>query len=790
MKKQYLALACAVAGLVAACGGGSSPSSQSPSFAAMIGSASGGGANVATTGSRWQSVKYGGSGYVTGLIFHPTSPNVLYARTDMGGVYRRDTATSGWTPITDSFGIREEFYNGAESVALDPTDDKRVYLVTGMYDWSGPNARLYISTDRGDSWTHVDLPFRAGSNDPGRAIGERLMVDPNQPSVLYYGSRTSGLWKSADYGQTWSQVTSLTSFQYPGDQIGSLPGRTSGGIESVLFDTSTTGAGTATQTIYTAVAPDYAAAAGLNANLYKSTDGGATWTGVSTPVTGYYIPHMVRAKDGIIYVAFTKDMGPGAGGPARLYKFDGTNWTLLKSYDTEQWVNFGMGGLSVSGSGPTTRIALGVSNSWGNWQGQPVVQVSDDAGLTWREIASMTPHTPSDVDFSGWVDDVEIDPNNPDHILHVFGGGIWETKTASATTPTWNLDVTNLEETATISLTTPPKGANYALLRSSGDIGTHVQTEVLKKPTRGPLGYFSNGHSADTAWSNPAYIAAVGTGGWVQNNPRGAYSTDSGVTWTPFASKHPDAASNDHQGGEETIAVTAPGKAVWAPSGARPAYTTDNGATWTYTNLPDLPAVGIGRGYRVVADRKNPNKVYAFNSGGAWWNQWADTSHFWYSNDGGHTFTESTTFVSAGARVAAFYQSSIAVNPNAEGDVWVVDGFSILHSTDSGATWTKLDVTAPDWGSNETWSYPQVYGATSIALGKAPAGATYSSSIYIVGIINNVWGVYRSDDGAKTWRRINDDKHQYAGISNLAADQTVPGRVYAAGAGRGVFFTY
>jgi hypothetical protein len=105
-------------------------------------------------------------------------------------------------------------------------------------------------------------------------------------------------------------------------------------------------------------------------------------------------------------------------------------------------------------------------------------------------------------------------------------------------------------------------------------------------------------------------------------------------------------------------------------------------------------------------------------------------------------------------------------------------------------TWTKLNATAPDWGTNETWSYPQVYGATSIALGKAPAGATYSSSIYIVGIINNVWGVYRSDDGARTWRRINDDKHQYAGISNLAADQTVPGRVFAAGAGRGVIFSY
>jgi hypothetical protein len=335
---------------------------------------------------------------------------------------------------------------------------------------------------------------------------------------------------------------------------------------------------------------------------------------------------------------------------------------------------------------------------------------------------------------------------------------------------------------------TPPRGASYTLLNASGDIGVHVQTELLKKATREPHGIFANGIGIDTAWSNPAYIAAIGTPGYTNSGIHGIYSTDSGVTWTKFASEHPDA--NALNGDQATIAVTKPGNAVWAPAGARPAYTTDNGATWTYTNLPALPGVGIGRAYRVVADRKNPNKVYAFNSGGAWWNQWSDTSHFWYSTDGGHTFTESTTFVGAGARVASFNDSSIAVNPNAEGDIWVVDGFSILHSTDSGVTWTKLNATAPDWGTNETWSYPQVYGATSIALGKAPAGATYSSSIYIVGIINNVWGVYRSDDGAKTWRRINDDKHQYAGIGNLAADQVMPGRVFASGNGRGVIFSY
>ena len=786
MKKQTLALACAVAGLVAACGGGSSPSSQSPTFAAMTGSASGGGASVAI-GTRWQNVKYGGSGYVPGLVFHPTSPNVLYARTDMGGVYRWNAATSAWVPITDGFGVREQFFNGAESIGLDATDDQRVYLVTGMYDWDGHNGRLYTSTDRGDHWTHVDLPFRVGSNDWGRAIGERLMVDPNKPSVMFYASRAAGLWKSEDYGQTWNQVTSLSSFQFTGDQISALPGRSAAGIEGVLYDTSSTGSGTATQTIYTTVAPDYANAAGLSFNLYKSTDGGATWTGVPTPVSGYHIPHMVRAKDGMIYMAFTRDMGPGAGGPARLYKFDGTNWSLLKSYDTQQWVNFGMGGLSVSGSGPTTRIALGVTNSWGNWQGQPIVQISDDDGQTWREIASMTPHN-SDEGFDGWIDDVEIDPNNPDHILHVYGGGIWDTKNASDPTPSWNLDVVGLEETATLALATPPKGANYLLLRSSGDIGTHVQTELLKKPTRGPLHWFGSGYSADMAWSNPAYMVAIGRPQWDTPTRVGAYSTDSGVTWTPFATNHPDALTNQSE--QSYVAVTKPNNVIWAPGRAQPAYTTDNGATWTYTNLPALKDIGYSRTYRIVADRKNPNKVYAFDSGGAWWNRWSDTAHLWYSTDGGHTFTESTTFVSAGAQVAEFGNSSIAVNPNAEGDVWVVDGYNILHSTDSGVTWSKLNVTASDWGNNASWYFPEVYGATSIALGKAPAGATYSSSIYIVGVINGVWGVYRSDNGGTTWTRINNDQHQYAGISNLAADQSVPGRVYAAGAGRGVLFTY
>ncbi|MDF3022566.1 MAG: dockerin, partial [Steroidobacteraceae bacterium] len=162
-------------------------------------------------GTTWRNAKWGGGGYVTGLIFHPTSANVLYARTDIGGAYRWNQATTSWVPITDGFSAAESFFQGAESIALDPNDDQIVYMSTGLYASADATARLYISSDRGDHWMSVNLPFSAGANNNGRAIGERMMVDPNLPSTLYYGSRTAGLWKSSDSGLNWAQVTSLST---------------------------------------------------------------------------------------------------------------------------------------------------------------------------------------------------------------------------------------------------------------------------------------------------------------------------------------------------------------------------------------------------------------------------------------------------------------------------------------------------------------------------------------------------------------------------------------------------
>ena len=771
MNKKWLVFL-TVAALVAGCSGGDDDGTT-------------GGGTVPGTGgatSKWASVKIGGGGYVPGLIFHPTTPNLLYARTDIGGAYRWNSQTSSWVAITDGFGPTEGFYMGGESIALDPNDDRLVYMSTGMYNSHDGSGRLYISSDRGDHWSYVQLPFSVGSNNGGRAIGERMMVDPNLPSTLFYGSRTAGLWKSADSGRSWSQVTSLSATWMSAAQITASEGSAKG-VEFVVYDTSTKGTGTATQTIYVGVAPDYAAAAGLGFNLYRSTDAGQTWSGVTTPVNGSHIPHIARAADGVFYLAFTHGAGPGAGGPASLYKFNGSQWTLLKNTVSNQFTSFGFGGLSVHGSGPSTRIALGITNSWGNWDGQPVVALSDDAGTTWREIASTMPHLPADGSFSGWVDDVEIDPSNRDHILHVHGGGVWATLDASASRPTWLSRVDGIEETATVSMVAPPTGASYLLLNSAMDIGMVVHTAVDQSPTLGPHGNtaFGTGFSADMAWSTPSYIVSIGA--TVTNSSvLGAYSTDSGRNWSPFATSHPDAMAN--QSGESNIAVTAPNHAVWSAANSVPYYTTDNGAHWAATNLPALVRLTVNRAYHVAADRRNPNKVYAYDSGGAWWG--TTPPQFYYSTDAGHTFTRSQAPALSDLHLNNFQSTTLAVNPNAEGDVWLADGNSLYHSVDSGITWSKLSTMQSVWGSHPTWETPELYGATTVALGKAAPGATYSATVYIVGTVDGVWGVHRSDDTGATWTRINDDQHQYGGIQKLAADPGLYGRLYIGGGGRGV----
>src|SRR6478609_9509449 len=154
---------------------------------------------------RWRTAAIGGTGFVTGLLFHPSVKGLAYARTDIGGAYRWDDRRSRWTALTDHIGWDDWNLLGVEAMAVDPAHPDRLYLALGTYaqEWASPGAVLR-SDDRGATWARTDLTVRLGANEDGRGCGERLLVDPRDSDTLWLGTRHDGLLRSTDRGATWA----------------------------------------------------------------------------------------------------------------------------------------------------------------------------------------------------------------------------------------------------------------------------------------------------------------------------------------------------------------------------------------------------------------------------------------------------------------------------------------------------------------------------------------------------------------------------------------------------------
>jgi hypothetical protein len=77
--------------------------------------------------------------------------------------------------------------------------------------------------------------------------------------------------------------------------------------------------------------------------------------------------------------------------------------------------------------------------------------------------------------------------------------------------------------------------------------------------------------------------------------------------------------------------------------------------------------------------------------------------------------------------------------------------------------------------------------ATYIGFGKGKTVGV--SAVYAMGMVKpGITGIFRSDDHGKTWAKIDDDAHQYGGISMIVGDPCVDSRIYIAGAGRGIIY--
>ena len=53
----------------------------------------------------WRNVQIFGGGFIVGVVFNQTEPNLVYTRTDIGGAYRLDNATGRWVSLLDSISV-------------------------------------------------------------------------------------------------------------------------------------------------------------------------------------------------------------------------------------------------------------------------------------------------------------------------------------------------------------------------------------------------------------------------------------------------------------------------------------------------------------------------------------------------------------------------------------------------------------------------------------------------------------------------------------------------------------
>ncbi|WP_100444742.1 xyloglucanase [Glycomyces xiaoerkulensis] len=750
----------------------------------------------------WSNVTVNGGGFVPGIVFNETEADLIYARTDIGGLYRWSEDTRTWKPLLDWIGWDSWGHTGVVSVATDPVEPARVYAAVGTYtnDWDPGNGAVLHSDDYGRTWGVADLPFKQGGNMPGRGMGERLEIDPTDNATVYLGAPSGhGLWRSTDHGRTWARVE---HFPNPGnftvepgdDYLGDNQGITWIRIDPVDGTT-------------------YVGVADPADPLYVSEDRGATWRSVPGAAAALgeadgnaTIPKQaaIDHEHGHLFVVTGWDPGPYSGAPDS--GRGGQIWRL--STRTGEWTDVtppynpvgavpGFGGLTLDRRNPGTLMAATLNNWWPD----EVLFRSDDSGATWQtswdyvwdENWSWPPERTDrfEMDHSGspwltfgaeddgpayavkhgWmIDALAIDPHDSDRLMWGTGATIWGTEDLTrwdeqgdlvgwddeagrqTALPierfTVGVRVEGLEETSVQDIA----ALGGTLVSAVGDLGgfVHRDLEVATMMIRDPD--WSSGRSVDFAELNPDVI--VGSGD-VEGEVDGhvGVSTDRGATWRTTARL--EGVPGEGHGG--VVAVSADGAVVlWSPgdTDVAPVYSTDLGQTWD-------PVAGLPAGAVIRTDRARPNVAYAFAAGA-----------FYRSTDAGASFADTgSTGLPASGDV------DFRCVPGYRRHIWLVGGdgadYGMWRSKNGGRSWKRIR---------------EFEAADAVGFGKSAKPAHYPA-IYTSARAGGRRGIYRSLDGGNHWVRINDDDHQWGWTgAAVTGDPAVFGRVYIATNGRGLIY--
>ena len=316
----------------------------------------------------------------------PVNPLVFYFGATGGGVWKTIDAGTHWENVSDPF------FNTAAvgALAVAPSDPNVIYAGTGESCFQSNESHgdgVYKSTDAGRTWTNIGLKDT-------RHIA-KIRIHPTDPNLVYVAALghtwgpnlQRGVYRSKDGGDTWEQVL----FNTP--EAGAIDLTMDPANPSHLF-----------ASLYQLRGMPWThRSGGPHSGLYRSTDGGDTWTDISRN------PGLPQGVLGKIGIALSPPM------PNRI-------WALIEAED---------GGLYRSDdAGETWQKLTGQSNLW--WRAPYYIHVfahpqnpdvcyvlsvelwkSTNGGRTFE--SQPMPH--------GDNHDLWIDPNNPDRMIEGSDGG-------------------------------------------------------------------------------------------------------------------------------------------------------------------------------------------------------------------------------------------------------------------------------------------------------------------------------------------------------------------------------
>ncbi len=688
----------------------------------------------------WRNVAISGMGFVTGIVIHPKEPNLIYLRTDVGGIYRWQPNESSWVQLLDGF-IR---YQSIESIALDPNNPNLLYAATG-------SGEVLKSRDRGQTWITSPLRTKAGQavrmngNGEWRWVGERLAVDPNNSTILYFGSRMDGLYRSTNGGQSWQPVSNFPTVGAQGGIAFVVFGQNSQRVHQNINQTM--------PSIYVGV---------MGEGVYQSENGGKQWVLLTGGPSQDNPQQGQVAADGSLYVSsFTTLSNP----KGKVWKYAVGVWTDITPEPDENY-----SALAVDPRKPNTVMVATyplkpeglyrTTNGGKDWQRQELVVQTISWWPNWHLFTLP----------GGLV----IDPHVPKRVWLTTGFGVLRTDNIKAHPSRWCSPMRHLEEFIVLVVKSPPVENGARLFSGVADMDgfRHDSLSVIPDQTY-DIGKFGDTTGIDFSEANPNVIVRVGSFPGKQGREdaqgRAAYSSDNGRTWQPFKYM-PEGAANGKVAVSATLQANGKPIIVWAPQGDMyPQRSLDGGKTWLpVEGAPNRTTLQVWFPSQAIAsDRVDGNLFYLYK-----YNERPNQGMVYRSSNGGATWSRTVT------GLPDHWLHTIKAVPGMRGHVWLsVKGHPLYRSSDAGISFTPL---------------ANVQAAHEFSFGKPAPGQKYPT-LFVYGTVNHRKGLFRSDnatnlagnaEGAK-WVKI---ANELGNVTFLEGDRRTFGMIYVGTGGRGIFY--